>query len=278
MKRRIEAKVRKAIRGGEHHNRGLRAAVKRRVRSGLPLCVACRDLVLDSKESWAHRMFLAKLLSGKFGRITQSWRVLVKAALDTDSLRTKAEVLRFCSNTTQIGSAELQLLWQVIAGGSLEEQIEGMDGLAFVECRPVRLALIEILENRSLSLAVRERALEMLHLQPSEETVDTCARFLSAPEVSLRFWAAYTLGNSFFRDGSSAIAAAALETALDDREVAPGWWSVGREAEALLTGLRGDEAAHDRLQAKIRQIQADPHAAPEERRWAECYCREAPTQ
>jgi hypothetical protein len=275
MKLRIEAKVSKAIRVAEHHHRGLRAAVSRRVRSGLPLCVACREFVLDPKENLAHRMFLAKLLSGKLGRFTQSWRALVKGALDTDSLRIKAEVLGFCSNRTRIGRSELQLLWRVIAEGSLEEQIKGIDGLAFVHCRPVRRALIEILKNRSSSLDVRERAIEMLHLQPSQETVDTCTRFLSAPEATLRFWAAYTLGNSFFRGGVRATAAAALETVLGDKEVAPGWWSVGREAEALLVRLRDDEAAHDRLQAEIRQIQADPHATPEERRWAECYCREA---
>ena len=134
-----------------------------------------------------------------------------------------------------------------------------------------RRALIEILENRSARLDVRERALEMLHLHPSQEALDTCIRFLSAPEVSLRFWAAYTLGSSFFRGSVGAAATTALETVLGDHEVAPGWWSVGREAEALLAGLHHDEAARDRVQTEIRQIQADPNATPEDRRWAEFY-------
>jgi hypothetical protein len=275
MRRRIEAKVKKAIRVGEHHHRGLQAAIGRRGRSGVPLFVACREFVPDPQEDWVHRLFLAKLLSAKLGRFTQIWGALVRAALDTDALKVKAEVLRFCSDRTRIGRSELQLLREVIADGSLEEQITAIDGVAFVPGRPVRRALIEILENRSASLDARERALEMLHLQPSQETVDTCARFLAAPEVSLRFWAAYTLGNSFFRRGVAATAAAALETVLGDIEVAPGWWSVGREAEALLAGLRADEAAHDRLQAEIRQIQADPNATPEDRRWAEWYGRDS---
>jgi hypothetical protein len=234
--------------------------------------VACAQFVLDPKEDRFHRTFLVKLLAVKLGRATKIWPVLVKTALDTSSSRIKADVLSFCSDHTRIGQSELELLRQVMAVGSLEEQITGIDGLAFVRCRRVRRVLIEILEDRTLQLEVRERALEMLHLQHSREVLETCTRFLSGPEVSLRFWAAYTLGNSFFRGGVGAAAAAALETVLGDKEVAPGWWSVGREAEALLPGLRNDEAARARVQAQIRQIQADPNATPEDRRWAECYC------
>jgi hypothetical protein len=62
-----------------------------------------------------------------------------------------------------------------------------------------------------------------------------------------------------------------LEKVLNDTEVAPGWWSVGREAQAMIVGLRDDPSDQERLQAEIRRVQDDPNASPEDRRWAECY-------
>ena len=90
--------------------------------------MACREFVLDPNETWAHRIFLAKLLSGELGRATSIWSELVAAALDAVSSRIKADVLHFCPDSTRIGRSELELLRQVNANGNLEDQIRGIDG------------------------------------------------------------------------------------------------------------------------------------------------------
>jgi len=132
--------------------------------------------------------------------------------------------------------------------------------------------LIDILNDNAAPLEVRDRATEMLHLHGSRETAEACASALENENVSIRFWAAYTLGQiTFFRSGIRGIAASALERVLGDKEVAPGWWSVGREAQAMIVGLRDEPGEKERLQAEIRSILQDASASAEDRRWAECY-------
>jgi HEAT repeat protein len=159
----------------------------------------------------------------------------------------------------------------VLAKGSPEEQLKAVDHAAFIECRPVRRIFIEILNDTDAPLEVRERATEMLHLQPSKETADACANAVNDPNAGIRFWAAYTLGQISHGRELWTVAAPALEKVLNDTEVAPGWWSVGREAQAMIVGLRDDPSDQERLQAEIRRVQDDPNASPEDRRWAECY-------
>jgi hypothetical protein len=61
---------------------------------------------------------------------------------------------------------------------------------------------------------------------------------------------------------------------VQDREVAPGWWSVGKEAQAMMVGLRDIPEERIKLQAEVRRVQEDPNASVEDRRWAECYDEE----
>jgi hypothetical protein len=70
---------------------------------------------------------------------------------------------------------------------------------------------------------------------------------------------------------AAAVIASASEKVLNDTEIALGWWSVGREAQASIAGLRRIPGERELLQSEIRRVFADPNAAPEERRWAECY-------
>ena len=57
---------------------------------------------------------------------------------------------------------------------------------------------------------------------------------------------------------------------LDDHEVIPGnWWSISREAQAMLGPLSPVYSA--RLDEETRRVLADPQVSPEDRRWAECY-------
>jgi len=150
--------------------------------------------------------------------------------------------------------------------------MRAVDGIAFICSRPVRRALIDILNDNAAPLEVRDRATEMLHLHGSRETAEACASALENENVSIQFWAAYTLGQiTSFRSRFRGIAASALERVLGDKEVAPGWWSVRREAQAMIVGLRDEPGEKERLQAEIRSILQDASASAEDRRWAECY-------
>jgi hypothetical protein len=127
------------------------------------------------------------------------------------------------------------------------------------------------MEDSAAPIDARERAAEMLNHQSGRTTAEACARALKDPNPIIRFWAAYSLGQVSWQGDLRKFVAAALESILHDEAVAPGWWSVGREAQALIVGQRnipGEEAA---LQAEIAQIQQDPNASAEDKRWAECY-------
>ena len=196
-------------------------------------------------------------------------------AVETPEIQAKTEYLRLCPYSRHVGVRDLKVFQEVMQRGSPEEQISATDELAFLRGRSVRRALIGIMGDASVLLQVRERATEMLHLQSHRETVEACAIALRAQTIGIRFWAAYTLGNlGFSGTALGAIAASALEGVLRDPEIAPGWWSVGREAQALIPALRGDSAEEQRLQEEIRRILEDPNAPPEDRRWAECYMTE----
>lgn len=62
----------------------------------------------------------------------------------------------------------------------------------------------------------------------------------------------------------------ALERMLPDEEKPPGnWWSVGREALAMLGDLRSDY--RERLADETARVLRDPNSAPEDLFWAEGY-------
>jgi|SRR5271165_5477047 len=149
--------------------------------------------------------------------------------------------------------------------------MHAVQDIAFINRRPVRRALIEIVLDNAAPLGLRERATEMLHLHSCRETAEACAKALADPNVNIRFWAAYTLGQIADKSSLREIIASALKEVLGDQEVAPGWWSVGREAQASIVGLRDDPGERERLRAEVRRILTDPKASAEDRRWAECY-------
>ena len=160
---------------------------------------------------------------------------------------------------------------QILERGTPDEQMQAIDALASVDCRPVRLVLIEIMTDTFAALDVRDRATEMLNVQHSWETVEACARSLRDSQPSIRFWAAYTLGQvCVFHRGLRAAAASALAEVLDDTGIALGWWSVGREAQAIC-GLRDIPGEREAFQAEVQRVQQDPNSSAEDRRWADCY-------
>lgn len=271
MRLRIEAKLRKGIRQMEHWRPGLQGAIARRESQGASLAVALSRFAVDPAERRDRRIYLRSLISRIRG--AEDVRVsMLRQVVGSGRTDVKAEYLRLCSNRENISPTELALFREVIATGSSEEQIDAIDGVAFIRRRAVRYTLIDFLDDQAVALEVRERAAEMLHLHPSKETADACARALGDPHATIRFWAAYTLGEiTVFRKGLRELAASALTRVLNDHEVAPGWWSVGREARAMIVVAQDNPGEQDRLQAEIQSIQQDANASPEDRRWAECY-------
>ena len=91
------------------------------------------------------------------------------------------------------------------------------------------------------------------------------------PYPEIRLWAVFTLGcsaQSLSRCRASVIQV--LERKLTDDAVAPGWWSVSREAQAWLASLRGGDEA-ERLQREIQVILHDDAASAENKFWAGFY-------
>jgi hypothetical protein len=270
MRRRIERKIRKTIRREEHFWRGLSASLAHRERDGATLMDALVSLLLEAPVCFPdHRSTLADRLRATpgAGRLFVS---LIQVALESTDGDVKIRCMGFCSGRQHVPAC-LELFNQVLASGSEWEQHRAVDAISSTVCRPVNRALIRVIKDKSIALSARDRAAEMLHLHGFLETVEACAVALHYPEVTIRFWAAYTLGNTFLSRELRLLAAAALQTALGDKEIAPGWWSVGREAQASLVGLRDIPGEREQLQDEIRRVFDDTEASDEDKRWAECY-------
>src|SRR5258707_1157979 len=96
--------------------------------------------------------------------------------------------------------------------------------------------------------------------KPCGSLCSTQPSFISVlrdPDVRIRFWAVFGLGG---RGHRSARTVRALESMLGDREVPPGnWWSVGKEALAMLASMQPSVADYEaRLIAETQRLLLDP--------------------
>lgn len=82
------------------------------------------------------------------------------------------------------------------------------------------------------------------------------------PDARIRFWTAFALGGKVRKDPR---AIRALESLLTDNEAPThGWWSVGKEALAMLRDKQ-------QLNAEVAKVLENPEASEGDRRWAESY-------
>jgi HEAT repeat protein len=108
----------------------------------------------------------------------------------------------------------------------------------------------------------------------SKASIPPLISVLSDPDVRIRFWAVFALGSirnrRTWRHTDRSVVAA-LESVLSDDAIPPGnWWSVGREALAMLGRLDPPESRYqEQLDREIQRVRSDPDASPEDRRWAE---------
>jgi hypothetical protein len=273
MRLRLQAKLRKAIRRAEYRHIGLRAAIARYERHGRSFSRELWRFVMDCNQNWWHRKTVSSLVWETRG--AEHLRIaMTNFAVATSEVQPKTEYLRLSPYQRQISSADLTLLRQIMQAGTPEDQITAIDELAFLSGGSVRRSLIGIMNDASAPLQVRERAVEMSHLQMCTDTVEACERLVEDPSPTIRFWVAYALGQDP-KAGARTRAAAVLERLLNDAAVAPGWWSVRREAQASIVGLRDDPSEEAQLQREIGRISEDPNASAEDRRWADCYRRES---
>lgn len=132
--------------------------------------------------------------------------------------------------------------------------------------RAAALALGQCLADPSQPQEAREEAAESLAYVGNRETIEPLTAALRDPDVRIRFWAVFGLGGRHLGDSR---VIRALESVLDDDEIPPGnWWSVGREALAMLAHNRHYKP---RIKRELEQILADPNATAEDRRWARSY-------
>jgi HEAT repeat protein len=138
--------------------------------------------------------------------------------------------------------------------------------------RATARALAQCLADPAQPHAAREEAAESLSYVGTNESVDALISVLKDSDVRLRFWAVFGLGG-ICREGEDPRAARALESMLEDTEIAPGnWWSVGKEALAILASSEVGRERHEPLfRAEVQRILADPKATSEDLRWAKFY-------
>jgi len=133
-------------------------------------------------------------------------------------------------------------------------------------------ALIRALLDKTQPQPVREEAAESLAYSHYSPAIVPLVSVLDEHDVRMRFWAVFALGGIGqwrVHHGADAGVVEALERMLPDREVAPGWWSVGREALAMLSDL--DAQYRAKLDAETRRLLGDPNSSSEDLRWAEGY-------
>ncbi|MCW5966809.1 MAG: HEAT repeat domain-containing protein, partial [Bryobacterales bacterium] len=134
----------------------------------------------------------------------------------------------------------------------------------------VSKALAACLADTLQPLSVREEAAESLAYAGNRQAISSLIDALQHQHPGLRFWAAFGLGGSGLSDIR---AIQALESVLDDTAIPQGnWWSVGREALAMLgTALPPIGNYRQLLEEATQQVLQNPAATASEHRWAEAY-------
>ena len=270
MRLRWQRRVRKQLRRMRGHERSLALAVAKNELRGFPLVTALWTVMLDPAQSHFHRATIGRLLSVTGD--SRPVRALLKLFFEQsekDDLYTTALTLE------QLGDqrAVLSLIRALLSDGNPHRRHAAARVLGWMP-RPGKaaaLALARCLVDDMQPQAAREEAAESLAYVGRLETIEPLISALHDRDVRIRFWAVFGLGSSCRGD---ARALRALESMLDDDEAPPGnwWWSVGREALAMLGSMYPPLANYQtRLEAETQRVFSNADASVEDRRWAEGY-------
>jgi HEAT repeat protein len=140
---------------------------------------------------------------------------------------------------------------------------------------------MEAISDQAQPQPVREEAAESLAYLHYSPSVPILISVLDEPDVRMRFWAVFALGKiarwqTFAPRNRTAEhrIVEALEGILSDKEVPPGnWWSVGKEALAMLGELTPEYRAE--LDRETERVLNEAESSKEDLRWAKGYSRGA---
>jgi len=259
----------------QHRRPWLGQAVRRYDRPGLPFARALHALVTDPAAEVNTRRAFAELLAPRDGGEVTKCLLRQFFELDgSEELYATALVLESIDEARTV-----QPLIGALEDGNPDRRRAAARALGWMRkaCPRAVIPLARLLTDVSQPVAVREEAAESLAYSHSKAAIPALISTLSDPHVEVRFWSVFALGGAsqFLKPGLPERVAAveALEAMLADDSVPPGkWWSVGREALAMLAHYCPPEGQfEDQLAREIRRINDDPSASPEDRRWVECY-------
>jgi HEAT repeat protein len=254
----IEFRLRKAIRDKTREFPEFRGDLNRFLKRGLSIADALKALVGETgARSGRSRGAAAQILS-------QSGLADVTKMLLQQLRRTKdrTQVSAIVSILARIPERRaFSALLKILSAANPDAAQAAAYCLRNLDSRAIP-ALISVVGDPSRPASVRAEAAESLGCFGDSRAIPALLFALQDKHPELRFWAVFALGQLGSTDDRIR---RGLESMLTDPEIAPGWWSVGREAKALLTPVT-------LLQGEIREILSDSNASDEDRRWAECYC------
>jgi hypothetical protein len=267
VRKRVEAKLRTAVRHSAHWNPDFARLVSQVERGGLPIDRVLSGVVSDSSHAVELRGLAARLLRDVGGDTCAFCPLLAEfiAAGDEKTLELRRVIQAMWG---RLARPEFEILQEVLRGGTDQQRYWVVNEISFCKGHRVRRALIEVLADTTSPAFVRGWAAERLNMHISQKTIEACLRAIEDASPDVRLWAVYTLGYAaserpVFRDTAIPV----LERMLADTGVVLGWWPVRREAQARLANLRGEDDLN-RLQCDIQVILNDPAASGEEKRWA----------
>jgi HEAT repeat protein len=257
-------------------------------RSGIPIDLALRAMMRDPEAGGYRRGTAAKLLALADARASVGILLdLFFAQTDKIELWETALAIEHLADC-----AAVPRLVDALYDANPDRRHAAARALGWIwpVGRRAAKALIQALLDKSQPQPVREEAAESLAYSRSAEAVPPLISVLNEPDVRMRFWAVFALGGigqwqTFApadagkwreRGGADLRVIEALERMLPDNEVQPGnWWSVGREALAMLGKLEPRYRA--KLDHETERVLDDPNPSPEDLRWAQAYSRQRPT-
>lgn len=265
----MQVKLRKAVRESDSRNPGFPNMVSRLERTGVPVHHALSRIVVDAGCKLDLRGLSARLLRDVAGDTFAFNPLLAEyiAAGDVKLSELRHVIQSMGYGCKRLTLPEFEILYSALRSGTFEQRHWVVNEIAFFKGYRVRRALIEVLEDMTIPPSVRGWAAEGLHLHISQETTRACIRATGDPSPEVRFWAVFALGwadRPIFREAVIPI----VERMLTDEGIAPGWWSVRREAQAVLASIRGRPDEENRFQAEVQLILKDATASEEDKRWA----------
>ena len=266
MRMKWQRRARKILRRMRGRETDLAKAVARLERQGRPFPGALRAVLLEPGQKHRHRATVAKLLS--LGGDDSGVRYLLAQFFeqsDKDELYATGLALEQLNDRRAVPP----FIDALLGDGNPHRRQAAARALGWIQNpgRPAARALAQSLMDMDQPQAVREEAAESLAYVGNAETLGPLISALRDADVRIRFWAVFGLGRSCRGDAG---AIRELKSMLDDGAVPPGnWWSVGREAMAMLGTMERAGTEHRlKFEAEWRGILGDLEANEEDRRWA----------